>query len=54
MTIGIIFYIVAAVIFFLAGMGATLLGPNPTIWGFFCIAAGLALDGVGLGAFRRR
>ena len=54
MTIGMIFYIIAAIIFFLAGTGSAALGPNPTIWGFFCIALGLTLDDFGFGAFRRR
>ena len=54
MTIGMIFYIIAAVLFFLTGVGSTVLGPNSTTWGFFCIAAGLALDDIGFGAFRRR
>jgi hypothetical protein len=54
MTIGMIFYIVAAVIFLLTGMGTTLVGPHAMTWGFFCIAVGLALNDIGFGAFRRR
>ena len=54
MTIGMIFYIVAAVIFFLAGVKSSVLGADSTTWGFFCIAVGLALDDIGFGAFRRR
>lgn len=34
MTIGMIFYIIAAVILFVAGIGVTAI-PNPTIWGLF-------------------
>jgi hypothetical protein len=40
MTIGMIFYIIAAVILFVAGIGVTAI-PNPMIWGLFCIAIGL-------------
>src|SRR5258708_30580384 len=44
MTIGMIFYVLAAVIFFLAGVGSTAIGPNPVTWGLFCLALGLLLD----------
>jgi hypothetical protein len=53
MTIGMLFYIIAAIVFFLGGIGATVI-PNHITWGLFCIALGMALDDVGFGAFRRR
>jgi len=53
MTIGMLFYIIAAIILFLGGIGSTIM-PNPVTWGLFCIALGLALDDFGFGAFRRR
>ena len=52
MSIGMIFYIVAAVVLFVGGIGSTVI-PNPVIWGLFCIALGLLLAGHDLG-FRRR
>jgi hypothetical protein len=52
MTIGHIFYVIAAILFFLAGIGATLI-PKPETWGLFCIAMGLLLTGHDFG-FRRR
>jgi hypothetical protein len=54
MTIGMLFYIIAAVLFFLVGIGSSVMGANAMIWGLFCIALGLALDDFGFGAFRRR
>jgi hypothetical protein len=53
MTIGMFFYILAAFVLFLGGIGATVI-PNHITWGLFCIALGLALDDVGFGSFRRR
>ena len=38
---GIFLFIAAAIFFFLAAVGSTLL-PNPTAWGFVCLALGLA------------
>ena len=52
MTIGHIFYVIAAIVLFLGGIGAMFI-PNPVIWGLFCIALGLLLSGHDLG-FRRR
>ena len=52
MTIGRIFYVIAAILFFLGGIGATFI-PKPDIWGLFCIAMGLLLAGYDFG-FRRR
>ena len=43
MTIGMIFYLIAALVLFLGGIGATAI-PNPVIWGLFCIALGLLLN----------
>ena len=53
MTIGMLFYILAAIVLFLGGIGSSAI-PNPVNWGLFCIALGLALDDFGFGAFRRR
>jgi hypothetical protein len=47
-----IFYIVAAIVLFVGGIGSTAI-PNPVIWGLFCIAMGLLLGGHDFG-FRRR
>jgi hypothetical protein len=52
MTIGMIFYVIAAVVLFLGGIGVTAI-PNPVIWGVFCIALGLLLDEYGFAGFRR-
>jgi len=46
MNIGMIFYVIAAIILFLGGIGATVI-PQPMLWGVFCIAMGLLLGGVG-------
>ena len=53
MTLGRIFYAIAAVILFLGGIGVTFI-PNPVIWGLFCIAIGLLLGEYDLGFRRRR
>ena len=53
MTIGMIFYIVAAIVLFLGGIGSTVI-PNTVIWGLFCIALGLLLDEYDFGFRRRR
>jgi hypothetical protein len=52
MTIGRIFYVAAAILFFLQGIGSGLI-PNPSTWGLFCVALGLLLADYDLG-FRRR
>jgi len=52
MTIGMIFFIIAAIVLFLGGIGSAIV-PNPVIWGLFCITLGLLLGGYDLG-FRRR
>ena len=52
MTIGMILYLVAAVLFLLAAIGSTIV-PNPTTWGLFCVALGLFLHDYDL-YFRRR
>jgi hypothetical protein len=53
MTLGRIFYAIAAVIFFLAGIGVTAI-PNPMIWGLLCVTLGLLLAEFDLGFRRRR
>jgi hypothetical protein len=53
MTIGMILYLVAAIILFLGGIGSTAV-PNPMMWGLFCIALGLLLDDYGFAGFARR
>jgi hypothetical protein len=52
MTIGKIFYIIAAIVLFLGGIGSTAI-PNPVIWGLFCVALDLLLNEYDFG-FRRR
>jgi hypothetical protein len=53
MTVGMIFYVIAAIFLFLGGIGSTAI-PNPQIWGLFCIALGLLLDEYDLGLRRHR
>jgi hypothetical protein len=50
MTIGKIFFIIAAIVLFIGGIGSTII-PNTEIWGLFCIAIGLVLGDYD---FRRR
>ena len=52
MTIGKIFYILAAIVLFLGGIGSMVI-PNPVIWGLFCVTLGLLLNEYDFG-FRRR
>ena len=52
MTIGRIFYVIAAIVLFLGGIRSTVI-PNPEIWGLFCVAIGLLMEGYDFG-FRRR
>ena len=52
MTIGMVFYVIAAIVLFLGGIGSTII-PNPVIWGLFCITLGLLLSGYPF-SFRRR
>lgn len=52
MNLGMILFLVAAVLLFLAGIGSTLL-PNPMVWALFCMALGFFLNGYDL-SFRRR
>jgi predicted permease len=52
MTIGRVFYVIAAIVLFLGGIGARVI-PNAVIWGLFCIALGLLFGGYDFG-FRRR
>ena len=53
MTIGMIFYVIAAIVLFLGGIGSTAI-PNPVIWGLFSIALGLLLNKYDFGFGRRR
>ena len=53
MTVGMIFYVIAAICFFLAGVASPLI-PRAEIWGLFCIALGLLLDEYDLGLRRHR
>ena len=52
MTIGTIFYVVAAIVLFLGGIGSMII-PKPVFWGLFCITLGLLLSGYPF-SFRRR
>jgi hypothetical protein len=52
MTIGMLLYIIAAIILFLGAISTVI--PAAITWGLFCIALGLALDDFSFGAFRRR
>ena len=45
MSLGTVFLILAALLFFLAGVGAILI-PNPVTWALFCLALGLLTSGV--------
>lgn len=47
MSLGTIGFIVAAVLFLLAGMGVTLI-PNATTWGLFAMTLGFLLGGYSL------
>ena len=53
MTIGMIFFVIAAIVLFLGGIRSPII-PNPEIWGMFCIALGLLLDEYDFGFRRRR
>jgi hypothetical protein len=44
MNLGFICFIIAAVLFLLAGVGATLI-PNGVTWGFLCLTLGFILGG---------
>lgn len=52
MTLGKLFFVLAALLLFLAGIGATFV-PNPQLWALFCIALGLLLGDYSLGWQRR-
>jgi len=43
MSICRVFFCVGAALFFCAGIGVTAI-PNPTTWGLFCVAIGLAIS----------
>jgi len=40
--VGVIFFILAAILFFFEGAGVTVI-PKPVTWGLFCLALGLAV-----------
>jgi hypothetical protein len=42
--VGIVFFVIAAVLFFLAGVGSTAI-PNAATWGLCSTAIGLAVGG---------
>ena len=46
MTIGTVFFVLAAIVLFLGGIGSTII-PNAVIWGLFCLTLGLLLNGFG-------
>jgi hypothetical protein len=50
MAIGKIFFIIAAIVLFIGGIGSTII-PNTVLWGLFCMAIGLVLGDYD---FRRR
>ncbi len=47
MSVGTLFYVIALILFFLAGIGATMI-PAATTWGLFALTLGLLLSGVPL------
>ncbi len=49
---GFFFLIAAAVLFFFAGVGVTVI-PNPTTWGLFCFVLGVLLSGVPMPTWKR-
>jgi hypothetical protein len=51
MSIGTLFYVIALIIFFLAGIGTGI--PNPVIWGLFSITLGMLLSSVAVPVFTR-
>jgi hypothetical protein len=53
MSLGKIFFLVAAVLLLLAGLGTTVIA-NPMIWALFCIALGLLLGERPVGLARGR
>ena len=40
-----VLFVISAILFFLAAIGSAII-PNPTAWGLFFLALGLALGGV--------
>ncbi len=44
MNIGTLFFVIALIIFFLAGIGTGI--PNPVIWGLFALTLGILLSGI--------
>jgi hypothetical protein len=44
MTVGMLFYVIALVLFFLLGVGMTVV-PRAEYWAWFCLVLGLLLAG---------
>lgn len=44
MNVGLLFMVIALILFFLGGIGAALI-PNPVTWGLFSLTLGLLLAG---------
>jgi hypothetical protein len=54
MNVGMIFILIATLLFFFAATGiAIALVPNATAWGLFCLALGILLSGVPIPYYRR-
>jgi hypothetical protein len=51
MSIGSVFFVIAAIVLFLGGIGSTII-PNSVIWGLFCMTLGLLLNGCGFNFHR--
>jgi hypothetical protein len=45
MNVGMLFLIIALILFFLAGIGATVI-PSAVTWGFFSLTLGILLQGI--------
>jgi uncharacterized membrane protein (DUF485 family) len=45
MNVGMVFLIIALILFFLAGIGATVI-PNAVTWGLFSLTLGILLQGI--------
>jgi hypothetical protein len=51
MSVGSVFFVIAAIVLFLGGIGSTII-PNTVIWGLFCMTLGLLLNGCGFNFHR--
>jgi len=45
MTVGMLFLLLALILFFFEGLGATFV-PKAIVWGFFCLTLGLLTGGI--------